>query len=933
MMCEPGFGIEAPSGDDAGVDGARMARAPRRGPLFLLDGNNVAYRAFFALPPDIATSGGFPTNALYGFCLMVIKVLADYRPGAVIVAWDSREKTFRHEEFQDYKAQRKPMPELLSEQWPYFTELSSAFGFVNLAVPGFEADDILATLARQAEAQGRETVIVTGDRDALQLASEHVSIMTNTRGMTEVKVYDPAAVQERFGVPPRLIPDLIGLKGDTSDNIPGIPGIGEKIAAQLLAEYGGLEEVLDHADQVSGAKRRELLTEHRELALLSKRLAKLEHDAPVNIDASEISPHGPQRDKLAELFSRFEFTRLMERVEPLLRTAAGGVGSAAGHSACDRGAESGGAAVTRLAPARAVGADSEFDGLLDWTRPAALASDDHGDLWMAQAPSAEASVDYAALEVIRVSSPLAVSEALADLLARSGFVCHDFKSDSTLRALSRQAGHDTYLAGYLLAPGRREYRLPELARETEVPLPSWGGWADESGDGGAGLCGAPAAVSGALPGDALSAPVAAAAAVAVAGQQERLLREQGMWDLFRDIELPLTRVLIAMERAGIHLDCYRLGEITGKIQDQLEGLEASIFELAGEEFNLGSPQQLGRVLFDSLGLARQRKIKTGYSTDAKTLEALRAAHPIVAHLLSHRELSKLMSTYLLALPQVVDPATGRLHTTFNQTVAATGRLSSSDPNLQNIPVRTAVGAQIRQCFTAEPGYSLVVADYSQIELRIMAHLSGETTLIESFTRGEDIHTRTAAEVFGLAEDRVDSTHRRYAKAVNFGIMYGISAFGLSQNLGIERDEAAAYIERYFQRLPRVKAFIEDTIALARRQGYVATVFGRRRPIPELASGNFQERSLGERLAVNSVIQGSAADIIKVAMIRCHDRLERDFPDSRLVLQVHDELVFETPRDEATAVREAVVGEMAAAYPMEPVLGVDAGIGPDWLAAK
>jgi DNA polymerase-1 len=406
-----------------------------------------------------------------------------------------------------------------------------------------------------------------------------------------------------------------------------------------------------------------------------------------------------------------------------------------------------------------------------------------------------------------------------------------------------------------------------------------------------------------------------------------------MWDLFRDIELPLTRVLVDMERVGIHVDCYRLGEITGKVQDQLEGLEASIFELAGEEFNLGSPQQLGRVLFDSLGLARQRKIKTGYSTDAKTLEALRAAHPIVGHLLSHRELSKLMSTYLLALPQVVDPETGRLHTTFNQTVAATGRLSSSDPNLQNIPVRTAAGAQIRQCFTAEPGHSLVVADYSQIELRIMAHLSGETALVESFARGEDIHTRTAAEVFGLAEDQVDTTHRRYAKAVNFGIMYGISAFGLSQNLGIEREEAAAYIERYFERLPRVKGFIEETIALARRQGYVATVFGRRRPIPELASGSFQERSLGERLAINSVIQGSAADIIKVAMIRCHDRLERDLPASRLVLQVHDELVFEAPRDEAVAVREAMVEEMAAAYPLEPALGVDAGIGSDWFSAK
>jgi DNA polymerase-1 len=406
-----------------------------------------------------------------------------------------------------------------------------------------------------------------------------------------------------------------------------------------------------------------------------------------------------------------------------------------------------------------------------------------------------------------------------------------------------------------------------------------------------------------------------------------------MWDLMRDIELPLTTVLIDMEETGINLDSYRLGELAGKIQDQLEELETRIYELAGEEFNLGSPQQLGHVLFDKLQLPRQRKTKTCYSTDAKTLEALRESHPIVAHLLTHRELSKLMSTYLVALPQAVDPATGRLHTTFNQTITATGRLSSSDPNLQNIPVRTAVGAQIRQCFTAPPGKMLVVADYSQIELRIMAHLSGEPALLEALRRGEDIHARTAAEVFGLASNAVDLTHRRYAKAVNFGIMYGISAFGLSQSLGITREDAGAYIDRYFERMPLVKTFIEDTIETARRQGYVSTLFGRRRPIPELASGSYQERSLGERLAVNSVIQGTAADIIKVAMIRCFSRLEQEYPGSKLVLQVHDELVFEVPQQDAHEVAEAMVAEMVGAFPMDPPLCVDVGVGPDWLAAK
>jgi DNA polymerase-1 len=570
------------------------------------------------------------------------------------------------------------------------------------------------------------------------------------------------------------------------------------------------------------------------------------------------------------------------------------------------------------------------------SEPGAGGSDAAARLWLAQQPAAsrgptgtaarrdaargaaQGAVDYDSFVLVRATLEEAARSGLGRWLAGARVVCHDLKSQPALRGLVRQAAHDTYIGGYLLAPGRRDYRLSELAAEAGIPTPE----------------GPPVGSRAAAASEYAACGEAAAALVLpVAAWQEEQLREQGMWELFQEIELPLTPVLVAMEEAGIHLDCYRLGEMAGKMQDQLEELETSIYDLAGETFNLGSPQQLARVLFEKLGLTRQRKTKTGYSTDAKTLEALRGSHPIVDLILNHRELSKLMSTYLLALPQAVDPRTGRLHTTFHQTVTATGRLSSSDPNLQNIPVRTALGAQIRQCFTAEPGHLLVVADYSQIELRIMAHLSGEKALLDSFARGEDIHARTAAEVFGLAEDQVDAVHRRYAKAVNFGIMYGISAFGLSQSLGIEREEAEAYIARYFERLPRVKVFIEETIAEARQRGYAATVFGRRRPIPELASGNFQERSLGERLAVNSVIQGSAADIIKVAMIRCYKRLQREFPSARLVLQVHDELVFEAPEGEAEAVRAAMVEEMVAAYPMEPPLGVDSGIGPDWLSAK
>ncbi|MHB0980578.1 MAG: DNA polymerase I [Thermoleophilia bacterium] len=887
------LGAEAAAGAEA-----VPAEKHRHGRLFLIDGNNIAYRAFFALPETIVTSTGFPTNALYGFCAMMIKVLSEFDPEAVIVAWDSREKTFRHEEFVEYKAQRKPMPDLLREQWPHFVELSEAFGFVNLSLPGWEADDILATLARQGDAEGREVVIVTGDRDALQLVTERVSVMSNTRGVTEVKVYDPRAVEERFGVPPRLIPDLIGLKGDTSDNIPGVPGIGEKTAALLLAEFGSLEEVLARTAEVKGPKRRELLETHAEDARLSKNLARLDRDAPIDIHTAEVAAHRLDRAALAEVFRRFEFHSLLERLPPpALAAPTDGPAGAEDVSAPTL-------LVRELEP-------KDLERALDWERPVgvrATLQDGASRVWFAQYPgvAADGNVGADAPVVLSLPDPHGAAGPLRELLGRGAPVCHDLKGDALLPSLMRRAGHDTMLAAYLLAPGSRSYDFDDLLSAAGLPS---------------------------LPEGPSRGAAEAVAVLSLAATQETALRALGMWRLFAEVELPLSRVLLDMESAGIHLDCYRLGEITAKVEDQLDGLEAEIHDLAGEEFNLGSPQQLGVILFEKLGLPRQRKTKTGYSTDARTLEALRGLHPIIERFETHRELSKLLSTYLLALPAAVDPATGRLHTTFHQTVTATGRLSSSDPNLQNIPVRTDLGARVRGCFTAEDGNVLVVADYSQIELRIMAHLSGEPALLEAFERGEDIHTHTAAEVFDMPEAAVDSTRRRYAKAVNFGIMYGISSFGLAQQLGIGREEAADYIERYFQRMPRVRAFIDATVADARSQGFVATVMGRRRPIPELRSDNHQTRLLGERLAVNSVIQGSAADIIKVAMLRCHERMLQEAPATRFVLQVHDELIFECPAESSVALRDLVVREMVAAYDIDPPLVVDVGVGEDWLAAK
>ncbi|GAB4251287.1 MAG: DNA polymerase I [Thermoleophilia bacterium] len=876
--------------------------AHQHGTLFLLDGNNIAYRAFYALPAEIATSTGFPTNALYGFCSMIIKILSEYEPEAVIVAWDAKGKTFRHEEFAEYKAQRKPMPELLEEQWQYFEELSEAFGFVNLKVQGWEADDILATLARQADAEGRRTYLVTGDRDALQLVSENVRIMANSRGVTDVKIYDPAAVEERYGIPPKLIPDFIGLKGDSSDNIPGIPGIGEKTAAQLLQEYGSLEEVLAHRNEIRGEKRRRLLEEYEETARLSKKLADLERDAPIDVHAAEVRASEPDAEKLRELFLRFEFNTLLDRLPSVLPQK-------------DRTTPAAGRAPVAV---QIGGADLERK--VDWARPVGLAAgqrEGRDVVWLAQGADSSGSSS-----IMELAEPERFAGPLRTLMARGKPVVHGLKAQPALHEFLRRAHHDTYLAAYLLAPGRRSYELSELLEEQGIA-------AYEKAEGGR-----PEGASGPATGEASGgrSPQEALNVLRLAERQGELLRNQGMWRLFQEIELPLTGVLLDMEEAGVYVDCGLLGEITHKLEDRIAELEEQIFELAGETFNLGSTQQLARILFETLGLPPQHKTKTGYSTDAKALEALRDQHPIIELILNHRELSKLLSTYLLALPELVDEQQ-RIHTTFHQTVTATGRLSSSDPNLQNIPVRTEIGAQIRECFSAPEGFKLVVSDYSQIELRIMAYLSGEPALLEAFREGDDIHRRTAAEVFDLPEEEVDSRIRGYAKAVNFGIMYGISPFGLAQQLAIPREEAAAYIERYFARLPRVREFIDQTIEDAKAKGFVATIFGRRRPLPEIHSRNFQTRSLGERLAVNSVIQGSAADIIKVAMLRVHERLGREHSHARLVLQVHDELITEAPEEEAERVASLMRTEMEDAFVMDPPLVADVGIGRDWLSAK
>jgi len=837
----------------------------RESDLFIVDGNNLAYRAFFALPEELATTDGQPTNALLGFTNMLFKLLADYRPKGVAVAWDSRPvHRAATAEAADvvYKEGRKPMPDLLREQFPHFRPIVEAFGYRNLEFEGWEADDVIATLATRADMEGIKTCVVSTDRDAFQLCSENIVLMMTPRGVADVNVYTPERVEARYGVTPEQVPDFIGLKGDTSDNIPGVPGIGDKTAGQLIAQYGSLESVIEHASELSPARARNI-TEHADIARVSKELATMRRDLDIECDPAQLVLDPPDRDGLKEIFRRFEFRNLLNRVDEL------------------------DAAVPAAAPLKVTGIEVPWrEGELDF----------------------RGVVGYSAIddrEAVATGDEVVIGRRSLEIPAAAELIVHDAKS------LRVDARDDTLLAAYLIDPGRAGYELDDLAAEYGVEL--------------------------------LPTPEAEEETTALVRRAEtprRLigplldrLAERGVTDLYRNIELPLTSVLASMEEAGVKIDTYRMGEITARLADRVEELETQAYELAGEEFMIGSTQQVGRVLFEKLGLTAGRKGKTGYSTDAKVLRAIRDDHAIVPVFEEWRELSKLLNTYLRPLPSLLSETDGRLHTTFNQTVAATGRLSTSDPNLQSIPIRTELGKEIRSAFVAEEGHRILSADYSQIELRILAHVSGEPKLREAFARGEDIHTATAAEVLGVEPAKLTSGQRSIAKMINFGIVYGISAYGLSENLQIPRDEAQRYIDAYLARFPHVQDFIGRTIAQTAADGYVTSLLGRRRPVPELRASNRQTRGFGERVAVNFVMQGSNADIIKVAMIRIARRLREEGRGARLVLQVHDELLLEVPDVEVSKVKELVRAEMCGAYDLDPALAVDVGVGDNWADAK
>jgi DNA polymerase-1 len=855
--------------------------------LYLIDGNSLAYRAFFALPESIATSTGFPTNAIFGFASMLVKILTEFGPKATIVVWD-RGHSGRKDVYADYKAQRSSRPDLLKQQWPHLEPLVEAFGYANVGVEGYEADDVIASLAERAKRSGIPVMVVTGDRDAYQLVDDGVKIMTTSRGITDTRVYDRAGVLDRYGIPPELVPDFIGLKGDTSDNIPGVPGIGDKTAAQLLQEYGSLEGVLERAGEIKAAKRRENLLAHAEAARVSKQLATMVRDIDVPLDVEAWAAAEPDRSKLREVFREFELRDPLRRIEEALGNGEEAAPRPAAEQALRVRLRAG--AVVDLAGFGA--AESEL-------ALAARAPEKPDDALFGESEAWRFGAFAGGADVL--AGECVVPDELAVAIGARPAIAHDAKA---LGAVPELLAFDTLIAAYLLDPARRAYALEELCEERGI-----GAEVDD-----------PAAR------DALLVHALAAA-------QRPQIAERGLEELLCDVELPLVRVLRGMERAGMRLDTERLAAIRARVGEEVLALEREIWELCGTEFMIGSPQQLAEVLFVKLGLSKKRRGKTGFSTDARVLQSIRHEHPVIEKIERWRELTKLESTYLAALPALIDPADGRLHTTFNQVTAATGRLSSINPNLQNIPIRTALGREIRACFVAEPGNLLISADYSQVELRVLAHIAGEEVLKEIFRRGEDVHTATASAILGVASEQLDAGSRSKAKMVNYGIVYGLSAFGLADRLQIPREEAQDFIDRYLEGFPAVKAFIASTIEQATDQGYVTTLLGRRRMIPELRARNLQVRQLGERLAVNTVIQGTAADVIKVAMVRAERALEDAGLATRLVLQIHDELLYEGPADEIERARELVCPEMVGALELDPPLVVDAGIGPNWLDAK
>jgi len=881
----------------------------------LVDGSNYVYRAFYAIP-SLTNSKGFPTNAIYGFTTMLLKLLRDVEPDYIVVMFDLKGPTVRHEEFADYKATRKPMPDDLIPQIPFIKDVVRGLSVAIVERQGIEADDLIGTLAGKASALGWKTLIVSGDKDLMQLIDENVTMIDTMKD----KTYDVAAVKERFGVGPDKVMEILGLMGDASDNIPGVPGIGPKTAQRLIEEYGSVEAVIQNAENLRNVKLRESFRNFAGQARMSRQLALIRKDVEIDFDLKEAARREPDKEALFQLFSEFEFSSLLQEIK-----TGGGKVEKDCRVVQDR------KELDALALHLQACSEISWEFIRDKNSPAELvgiAAGSGNDVFYVPVGHTALSEQLPGKEVLAALLPVFSSTKIIKYV-------HDLKTILVFPdnlVLDAEIGKDTMtksnwsdimLAAYLLNPARHSYEISEIAWDylhEQIPNPG-----DVAGGKGKTY------PLNLVPVDKMAAYAGCRvrAILALAPVLTAKLKEINSSDLFTKVEMPLLHVLAEMEKKGVLVDVDILHQMSKELAQLLSISEEKIFRLAGEKFNINSPKQLQAVLFEKLKLPPGKKTKEGFSTDVDVLSYLAQGHELPAEILAYRSLSKLKSTYVDALPLLLNPQTGRIHTSYNQTVTATGRLSSSNPNLQNIPVRTLEGKRIRQAFIAAPGSVLISADYSQIELRVLAHLSGDKTLIEAFLSGEDIHNRTASDIFGVFPEMVSPDMRRQAKVINFGILYGMSAFGLAKELNVPQKTAQAYIDGYFQRYKKVRSYLDGILENARRDGFVCTLLNRRRYLPELTSKVAAVRQFAERMAINTPIQGTAADLIKVAMVNIAYLFKSKNLDARLIMQVHDELVCEAPLGEKDEVMALVKKEMEEVIKLNVPLKVEIAAGANW----
>lgn len=881
-----------------------MAEHKKNPLLALVDGSNYLYRAYYGIPA-LTNSKGFPTNAIYGFTTMLMKLLRDLNPDYVVVTFDLKGPTTRHGEFEDYKATRKSMPDDLIPQVPFVKDVVRGFSVCIMEKQGIEADDLIGALTVQASEKGWRTAIISGDKDLMQLIGDSVTMVDTMKD----KTYDVAAVKEKFGVGPEKVVEILGLMGDTSDNIPGVPGIGPKTAKRLIEEYGSVEAVIENAEKLHNVKLRESFRQHAEQARLSRQLALIRKDIDIDFNWQDAARREPDKELLTRLFSEFEFSSLLQQIKANAAKPVKECSVVADRATLDK-------LIAKLRDR------SEIACEIIWEKnpPQELVG-------MTLSVGDESFyIPFGHANAKTQLEPKDVFAALATVFTNTEIkkYVYDLKTALvSLENLEVRPGDDLQLAAYLLNPARRSYGLDEIGWEylhEHIPAPN-----DVAGGKGKTY---PLAL---VPVDrmAVYAGQRSDAILTLAPALDEKLKEAGATSLYRDLEMPLLYTLAAMEKKGVLVDTALLQQMSEELEQLLSLSETKIHRLAGEKFNINSPKQLQAILFEKLKLPKGKKTKEGYSTDVDVLSDLARSHELPAEILAYRSLSKLKSTYVDALPALINPKTGRIHTSYNQTVAATGRLSSSNPNLQNIPIRTLEGKRIRQAFIAAPDCVLISADYSQIELRVLAHLSEDKTLLAAFASDEDIHTRTASDVFGVFPQMVSPDMRRQAKVINFGILYGMSAFGLAKELGVSQKIAQAYIDGYFARYQKVRDYLDGILESARRDGFVCTLLNRRRYLPELKSNVPAIRQFAERMAINAPIQGSAADLIKIAMVNIDRLLTKNNLTASLIMQVHDELVVEAPVKEKGEVMALVKREMEEVIKLKVPLKVEIAVGKNW----